>query len=353
MHSEIIEDPKSLTLLQWLSRAVALNLRDAKRRILSLIRSFPKNYFRLRRLIKIANAGNRSISAVILTDRLGDIVAAHPAIEAYSKDVGSLIWLVRPRFADILKLNPHVKEVICVSSYTETILLKFLLRRINWKSLQIDGALCNVFGFRVKNPNSHNLNIMNYYNFGALTDIYYLIAHGCKKGIIPKIYHDDTFDVDAFFVSTFCEPNRPTVIIHSASEEAARSINIDVCQQVASWIEKNTNYNIIELGLDPVLTPTTRICCVQDKLNLSEQAVLMKNSKIFIGVDSGFAHLANAFYIPSLLLIGKYHNFSLHLPWILKDIDYVLRANDYASKIEADQIILHLSNLMKRINEVY
>ena len=76
----------------------------------------------------------------------------------------------------------------------------------------------------------------------------------------------------------------------------------------------------------------------------------MSEASIFIGVDSGFAHLANACAIPSLLLIGKYHQFIHHLPWKTREHDVVLRAAGQTNTLTYDEVKTALVQMIEDLN---
>jgi ADP-heptose:LPS heptosyltransferase len=66
---------------------------------------------------------------------------------------------------------------------------------------------------------------------------------------------------------------------------------------------------------------------------------IIRHAVLFIGVDSGFAHVANALAIPSVLLLGRYRNFDSYLPVRLRKTDIVVRSAAQAFTIEARQVI--------------
>jgi heptosyltransferase-3 len=44
-------------------------------------------------------------------------------------------------------------------------------------------------------------------------------------------------------------------------------------------------------------------------------ANIISGALFFIGIDSGPAHIANAFEIPGLILLGEFKNFKNHMPY--------------------------------------
>src|ERR1700751_3396683 len=153
----VSEDPHTLTLGQWFSRVLRLPVRELAARSFGLSASTARNLVLLPRLIRRAKKAGRRLRIIVLADRLGDIIAAEPTLRALKNPGDEIAWLVRPRFADLLRFNPEVDHIVPVTSYTEAALLKCLFGRPTWNVLYKHGMSCNVFGFAVNNPNAVNL----------------------------------------------------------------------------------------------------------------------------------------------------------------------------------------------------
>ena len=77
----------------------------------------------------------------------------------------------------------------------------------------------------------------------------------------------------------------------------------------------NTGLSVLEAGLEPALRPGARIMRLGGELPLSRQMAVLARAQAFLGGDSGFAHLANALTLPSVILIGRYRHFHNHMPF--------------------------------------
>lgn len=322
----IPENPSSLTLGQWFVRVLGLTWCEVFHRLTFITFSTPRNIIKLMVFVIKAKENGRSLLAIVLTERLGDIIAAQTVLPKLAGPNEDIVWLVRPRFAEILEFNPKVEAVISVSSYTETVILRRCLPKIRWKVLHIDGLLCNMFGLRIINPNAAGVNAKNYYDYGTLADIYSLIGTGAPAQKTPLVYGDQSFDILGFLKKNFEEPENPLLIIHPVSDDAARSWPAISCQTLADWLLDNTRFNIIEFGLTPALQKNNRTHLICRSLTLGQQAALMRKASVFVGVDSSFSHLANAMCVKCIFLIGTFNQFTNHLPWRLKSGDIVLRA---------------------------
>lgn len=65
----------------------------------------------------------------------------------------------------------------------------------------------------------------------------------------------------------------------------------------------------------------------------------MSEAKLFLGVDSGFSHVANALDIRSIFLLGKFRTFKTYKPWRLASHDFILRTETSAASITAEEVI--------------
>lgn len=333
------EDPTALTPYQWLKRALNLPFREIVTRVFRLTVSVPQNLIKIRRYQYIAASLGKSVHFIALTDRLGDILAAESTVRKIKKSSNYIVWVCQTRFTDLLKFNPEIDAILPVSSYTEMIILRTIDKKNKWTNLHIDGYLCDKFGFRANNKTPSNINLQNYYNFGTLADVYSLIGTGQISNAIPRIYPDRNFNAETFLSKIFDQPENPLLIIHPVSDEAARSWSESQAQVTINWFLENTNFNILEVGLTPVLKPYSKVHLLRDQLALSSQFSLFQKASFFIGVDSGFSHVANASTTPSILLLSNYRNFKNHLPWKLNQYDTVIRNEVSVSRISASIVI--------------
>jgi len=134
----------SLNIRQWLRKASRLKLRDISKRLWSLAASLPRSTLALRELQQNAVRERKVLRCIILTDRMRDIIAAEPLARHLRSPTEHLVWLVQPRYQDLLRYNPYVDTVQTVSSYTETIVLRHLFKNIRWDNFHFGGYHCEL-----------------------------------------------------------------------------------------------------------------------------------------------------------------------------------------------------------------
>ena len=76
-------------------------------------------------------------------------------------------------------------------------------------------------------------------------------------------------------------------------------------------------FTVIEIGTERVIDANhnDRVIDYTGKKDLQELAAIVRDAKLFIGVDSAFGHMANCFKTPSIILLGKYKTFDTYLPY--------------------------------------
>ena len=79
----------------------------------------------------------------------------------------------------------------------------------------------------------------------------------------------------------------------------------------------NSGHTIIEVGLENTIKIHNSHFFATANYNCTfhENAALVKRASLFIGVDSCFAHIANCFNVPSVILLGSYKSFGKHTPF--------------------------------------
>jgi len=337
-----------LTPLEWLEKAWNLPIKEAARRLYGLTTAIPRDVLAIHRHQSIARKRGKSLHLVVLSGNLGDIVAAEPTLHKIKKSDDYVVWLSRYSYTGLLDFNPNVDAVLPVDSITETLILRRLLSHLRWTYLYVDGAVCSKFGFPVKNPNPAGVDDSNFYFRGTLADVYCLIGSGEKANAQPIVYPDPSFDAQAFLSEIFENPEKPLLLLHITSDEAIRGWSTEPAQQTAEWVLAHSEFNIVELGLEPLLRKSSRTHLLRGGLPLSRQLALFRTAKIFIGVDSGFLHVANAMRVDSVVLLGHYRKFTNYLPCLPNDGDVVIRGAKHSTTIGSEEVIRALGAIMAR-----
>ena len=119
------------------------------------------------------------------------------------------------------------------------------------------------------------------------------------------------------------------------------------------WLE-DFGISVVEIGVGKAVTrATSNYIDLTGRRNLLDLAYVVHNAKIFVGVDSGFSHMANAFQIPSIILLGRYTFFDTYFPYsggfAHSDNFKCVRAplGQYTKSIPIEQVKETLMSLLK------
>ncbi len=270
----------------------------------------------------------RNVRVISLVEHIGDIVACEPIARCFKeqdKDV-KIVWIVNNKYRELLEYNPNVDKYIAVDCLSEWIYLKFFLQslsKIALTDLHMPDRLCSKFYLRLSNPNEKNITIDNYYEHGALLNVTLLIAGLPCLDLAPQMY------LSAVRSCKLEDLPKHYIVIQTTSNEKCRNWQIDKwCELIQHYRE----YTFIEVGLSATIKGIencdSHFC---GKTTLLEVAQIIQGADLFIGVDSAFAHFANALSIPGVILLGKYKNFERYIPY----------TGSYANGINAEIIHYH------------
>lgn len=275
----------------------------------TLCASLLRNILRLFRL-KLRYPFRKKIN-IGLTEHLGDIIAAEPIIrDIRKKHSGAFItWFVKKEYKELLVHNPDVSKVYEMSSLTEWIFLKKFIRPGNCIDLHIDGKICSKHGFHLRNKNPSGINTDNYYDHGNL-------LHAFSKTAGIEL---DTTQAPELHVKMDNAPVRKGkfIVIHTGSNEKQRGLTTETWTALAEKIiEKFPGIGVVEVGFQQYIkTNIEGYVNFTKQRPLKEIANLVSHAKLFIGIDSGFAHMANALNKEAVIILGELNKFRRYMPY--------------------------------------
>ncbi len=267
---------------------------------------------RLRRLA--GQAYGRPRMAIALTEHMGDIVAAEPLLRlARSRYPDAWIcWFTKPAYASIPACFPQVDQVFPVSCLTEWALLKRLdLFDIVW-DLHHDGRQCSLCRIPMPRPGISRSQD-NYYDLGNLLDMF------CECAGVPQLTDSPRLTPPPAAVQHIDALSLPQrfVVIHARSNETRRDWPADKWRDLLSHIQACHGLPVVEVGTEALVLPADgdaqRSLC--GHLSILETAEVIRRSTLFVGIDSGPAHLANATGVPGVILLGAFANFVAPMPY--------------------------------------
>jgi heptosyltransferase III len=259
------------------------------------------------------------------------------------------VWFVRQPYVELVKSNPFIDAFLVVYCLTEWIILRKLAGLDELIDLHVSGQACAVCAIPRLEKSNSEVTAQDYYQHGNLLAVF------CKSGGLvpiddaPCVYitEDIRHRVDALGL-----PDR-FIAIHGRSEQIERSWPDGEWNQLAKRIEGDLGLAVVEVGLERILDPCLgpNLC---GRLTILETAEVIRRSEVFVGIDSGPAHLANAVATYGIILLGKYFNFSTYMPYsgAYNEIENcrIIRAQGAVSNIPVDEVFEALaSRLTHRI----
>jgi heptosyltransferase-3 len=312
----IVHDPEPvmpvwrlLKILYWRARRYP----HVARHIMAVVLSFYCNYLVLR-LRSFSPIARRPTMAISLVEHLGDIVASEPISRAARQQFPThrIHWLVRPAYAELLASYRSVDRVVRVRCLSESMLLHAAGVFDEMWDLHLRGRICEQCCIPIVKPGP-GPDMDTYYQFGNL------ITSQCLSAGIPQQTGGPALLPPPRAVARADQLALPCrfVAIHCISNEATRDWPVSSWRHLVSAITGDLLVDVIELGIRPLVVKhddeRARSLCGQ--LSIMETAEVIRRAALFIGIDSGPAHLANAVGTQGVVLLGEYQRRDDYMPY--------------------------------------
>lgn len=258
--------------------------------------------------------------AVALIEHLGDIVACEP-VARYLRNASPttrIIWLVKKEYRELVSSNPSVDLAVDVHCLTEKDYLTAWCsfdQVIDLHFLERFCALCRNTAPKktsVRKVES-NITIHNFYNYGGILQSISLFAGMPALNEAPRVYRTER---SARTVDALHLPQK-FVVFHCSSNAVEKELPVEKWNELKQLVTAKYSYPVVEVGLHSVLHDPGN-ALVRDmtgRLSILETAEVIRRAALFIGIDSGPAHLANAVGCYGIILLGSYLGFKKYNPY--------------------------------------
>ena len=263
-----------------------------------------------------------------LTEHLGDIVACEPVARHLKEKhpSASLAWVVAGRYRELIDANPYIDETIVVECLTD------------WIKLTKHGCYDRIVdlhtNYRVcphccvplyKTTGNPYVNVYEWFDYGSILEAFSVGAGLPKLSVQPQVYVQNLHkeNVDRLHLGNdYC-------VVHRTSNDAAKDWRDAHWQELVEWLLTVKKMKVVEVGAGkrPAALPvrTDGYLSLHNATSILETAEVIRRARLFIGVDSGPAHLANAVRAPGVVLLGRYGYFRRYMPF---SGHYASHAND-------------------------
>ena len=240
-------------------------------------------------------------------ESMGDVVACEPIVR-YLKRMdpdAKIRWIVRREWLDIVKYNPFVDECItvdCLASSSRICQDVAKKRKNIIIDCHYDGRVCAKTYKIHTNQNNPLVHAGTYLNYGSLLAGFCLCAGIEPLKEAPVFYQAPDVRIPAGLPKRY-------VVFHCRSAESSKDWTDEKWNMLANNVMQ-AGFEVVEIGLEQVIqntNPKYHNCTTVHDLQIT--AAIIKGACCFIGIDSGFAHIANCMDVYGILIFGKYKNF--------------------------------------------
>ncbi|WP_461097547.1 glycosyltransferase family 9 protein [Spirosoma luteolum] len=263
-----------------------------------------------------ALAGNRPFIAIILSEQMGDIIACEPVIRAVRERYpnGYLVWFVRKPYVELVQHHPDLDNYLTETCPSQRMWLLKLNTFDAVFNMHISHRKCKYCPEDIVNPTADAINLTfdNYYNRG---DLLYMFSQAAG---LPALTDEPRMHIPASVKQRIADRNLPKapIVIHCQSSHVARDWPAGNWNRLVEWLLATYNVPVIEIGLQSMVTvQDSRFINLCGQLSLLETATVIGSARLFIGIDSGPAHMANATGREGVILLGQLFDFVDYLPY--------------------------------------
>ncbi len=258
-------------------------------------------------------AWRRGRTLVGLAQHIGDLVAAEPIARFLAQRDGQPpAWAVRRGLANIVRCYATPPHIVPLDSLTEWAgMAKTARAPID---LHIAGSWCDRHLYRHARLGCV-VTRETYYDRPSL-----LHAFAAAGGLpSPETWGLDltprlTLPAEALAAIEALELPPHFIAMHCKSNQATRDWTDANWRTLAQRLTE-AGESIVEVGLAPVCGDIPGVLDACGRLDVLGTAAVLARASLFVGIDSGPAHLANALGPPGVILLGSYGPFARYTPY--------------------------------------
>jgi heptosyltransferase III len=272
---------------------------------------------------------------IIRLRSLGDLVLETPAIavlKAWRPDLRISV-LVEPRFAAVMEGNPALTEIISSGGLRAT---SVELRRRKFsvvfnhhggpRSAMLTGASGSPWRVGWKGYQYsflYNVQVPDAEQFYARTNVH-AIEHrisqlywtGLPRGPLPPTQVFPQFDAQRSVAQKLAENGipreRPYAVLQPGARLAAMRWPVGRFAEIARWLKDSRGIaSVVNCGAqDEAVAQEVRnemsdCAVISDQMNIQELIALISGAHLFVGNDSGPAHVASALQRPAVVIFSR------------------------------------------------
>ncbi len=270
-----------------------------------------------------------------LLEHMGDIVACEPVARylKFNHPTAHIAWAVHPAFRELVDTNPFIDETITLDCLTDWMKLRSHTSSDKIIDLHANYRICqHCLIPLVKRHGNPFVTVYDWFDHGALLEAFSVGAGLPRLSAQPRLYVGEEHEaaVDALDLpEKFC-------VIHRVSNDSNKDWTEAGWQAVVPLLRDRFGLEVIEVGAgrSSILPkPLDGTIDLVNRLPMLQTAEVIRRARLFIGIDSGPAHFANALQVPGVVLLGRLSYFRQYSPF----------TGFYASASPLVKIVRHLT----------
>jgi heptosyltransferase-3 len=279
--------------------------------------SFAQNHFLLKRLrtgLKIENPTRRLV-AIMLIEHLGDIVACEP-IARYVKEKdphAHIVWGVKNVYRELIDSNPYIDMTLVVHCLSERLMLENAGVFDEIIDLHFSERYCSLCRMPLKKRGDSPIGLTTFFNHGSI------LSSFLKSAGLPPLDETPQVYIPAAAVHRVDNLHLPErfIVINCTSNNIVKDWPAEKWMKLTDKIIRDYSLPVVEVGVLPLLfgNGNPKYIDLCGKLSILESAEVIRRAALFIGIDSGPAHLANAVGTPGVVVMGSYLGFTKYTPF--------------------------------------
>lgn len=264
--------------------------------------------------LRQAGVRGRMRIGIGLVEHFGDIVACEPVARQLRAQYpeAEICWVVRDVFRELIDSHPAIDTTIAVDCLTDWIKWRAHGAFDKVVDLHVNRRICQHCGIALdKREGNPAITGDNHFDYGGLLKAFSLSAGLTPQEAAPRIHipDDAVRAVDAL--------NLPArfVAVHARSNNPEKDWDYPRWTELARELSAR-GIAVVELGLTPVIADSTLpVIDLCGRTTILQMAEVIRRAALFVGIDSGPAHLANATGTRGVVLLGHFGRFENYNPF--------------------------------------
>ena len=149
-------------------------------------------------------------------------------------------------------------------------------------------------------------------------DTNHVLEIACKCGGLPPLTEGPRLNIPRAVAAAVDRLQLPPryVIVHATSNQDVRDWQTQKWQMLTQRIAAELDLAVVEVGLRAKIAKgTANYVDLCGRLSILETAEVIRRAAVFVGIDSGPAHLANAVGTYGVILLGHYRSYRWYMPY--------------------------------------